>query len=117
MKTMLHFLPALCVLAVIAATAADQPPSHATTAVAQSPDAVALTYDTAERIHAMPRLKGVVAEKFPCCALMSAPDGTNFWIGSPAATSEVVCFVATLEEGRAYTFPDDFVDYERQGDD
>ncbi|MEQ1850467.1 MAG: hypothetical protein ABMA01_02630 [Chthoniobacteraceae bacterium] len=113
MKTLLHLLPALCYLAAPVAPADDPPSDDAPTAVAQSPDAPALTYDTGERIERMPRCKGVVAEKFPCCALMTAPDGTNFWIGSPAGSSEVVSFVATLKEGRSYAFPDAFLAYRR----
>lgn len=115
MKTLLHLLSTVCILAAPSAPSADPLPDDAPVAVAQSPDAPALTYDTGERIRTMPRCKGVVAEKFPCCALMTAPDGTNFWIGSPAGSSEVAGFVATLRKGRSYAFPDAFLKYQRGG--
>lgn len=107
MKTPARILASLCILAATAAACCTPPPLPA--------EPPAMTYDTDPAIREMPRCKGTLVEKFPCCALLRAADGAKFWIGSPGATSEVVRFVATLEEGADYEFPQDYLKWRNRG--
>jgi hypothetical protein len=71
-------------------------------------------YDTPEQIQAMPPCKAVVVERGPCYVHLRAADGNEFFIGSPAAGTEVVQFLEVLKDGRTYRFPATFQKYQEQ---
>lgn len=111
MKTHFLALSVLC-LASLSTTRAGYTANadDASLLPAESP---AMCYDTARRIEEMPACKGRVLELFHGCARIMTADGVKFWIGSPAATSDVVRFVETLREGQEYQFPGKFTDWQR----
>ena len=113
MKTPIRILAAVCCIAA-PITFACGPVPAGVAAAAPPAEPPAMTYDTAAMIAGMPRFTGTVLEKFPCCARVCTADGTKLWIGSPAATSEVVRFVATLRECEDYVFPDAFLDWQKR---
>ena len=71
-------------------------------------------YDTAEKIQAMPACKAIVVERGPCYLRLRSADGNRFLIGSPAASADVMRFLAVLKDGRTYRLPDTFQKYQDQ---
>ena len=71
-------------------------------------------YDTAEEIQAMIPCEGVVAQRGPCFVYLSTTGGRGFYVGSPGSNAEVGRFLAVLKDGRAYRFPEAFLEYQEQ---
>lgn len=71
-------------------------------------------YDTAEQIQAMPACKATVVERGPCYVHLRTADGTGFFIGSPAASADVVQFLEALKDGRTYKFPGTFLKHQEE---
>ncbi len=55
--------------------------------------------------------KAVVEQKQPCAAYLRTADGSRLCVGGPGATKEVAGFVAMLQEGQTYRFPQAFLEY------
>ncbi len=67
-----------------------------------------------DQLDAMPPCDATVLRKLPCAALLRTGDGAMLSIGGPGATAAVSSFVETLENGRMYTFPHAFVEYQER---
>ena len=72
------------------------------------------SYTSADQVISMPRRTGIVEKKSPCSAHFRSSDGKAFSIGSPGATAEIIHFIGTLQKGHEYTFPDEFLAYQRR---
>jgi len=70
------------------------------------------TYDTGEQIKRMPPCEAAVEHIGVRDSRLITVDGKMFFIGSRAATQEVVQFVQTLKVGETYKFPSVFLDYQ-----
>lgn len=71
------------------------------------------TYEYAAQLVAMPSCAAKVETIFPCYARLIADDGTVLHVGSPGASLQVVGFVHSLEEGKTYSLPDAFMEYQK----
>ncbi len=71
-------------------------------------------YDTVEQIRAMAPCKALVVERGPCFVHLRTADGNGFFIGSPAASTEVIQFLEELKDGRTYKFPETCQKYQRE---
>src|SRR6266568_5116194 len=59
----------------------------------------------------MPPCQATVDEHNSCYSIFRTAEGKKFFIGSRAATPEVVQFLKTLKNGQTYEFPGAFLDY------
>jgi hypothetical protein len=71
-------------------------------------------YVTAGEIAAMAPCKGTLAARTPCSSVFSTADGKWFGIGDPGSGPEVSRFIASLDDGAVCSFPDAFVEYQKQ---
>ena len=58
--------------------------------------------------------KATVEQKQPCAAYIKTTDGRRLCIGGPGATPEVAGFVAVLQEGQTYNFPEAFLEHQKR---
>ena len=72
------------------------------------------TYDSVEKIRAMPPCRAFVVKVGPCYVRLETAEGANFNLGSPGSKQEVGRFLGTLKKGQTYQFPDAFVAYQKQ---
>ncbi len=113
MKRLRHIITIVCIVAGPIAHAAEQPTANDKGAAKHPGTALTPAYETAAQIKGMPRCKATVDERSPCSVRLSSPNGKRFSIGSPGATKEVAAFLSTLKYGHTYTFPDDFLDFQK----
>ncbi len=106
MKTILLLLPRGLLAAALLT-------GCATSAVKQPATTIIPSSDTAAEIRAMPRCRATVEGHHSCYSEFRTTDGQRFYIGSPAASLEVVRFLRTLQPGPAYEFPGIFHAYEK----
>jgi hypothetical protein len=71
-------------------------------------------YEYVAQILAMPSRSATVVAIAPCNAEFRSEDGRTFYIGSPAAPSEVVRFLPTLEKGKTYRLPEAVMEYQKK---
>lgn len=69
--------------------------------------------DEVAAVLSMPPCTATVEKIVPCSARLRMEDGKALYIGSPAAGSEVVGFIQTLQEGKTYALPDAFIQYQK----
>ena len=72
------------------------------------------TFVADEELPRLPPFKAVVEQKQPCAAYLKTTDGRRLCIGGPGATPEVAGFVAILQEGQTYNFPEAFLEYRKR---
>jgi hypothetical protein len=70
-------------------------------------------HETPAEIKAMSPRKATVLEHHACYSMFRAADGKIFGIGSPAAGSQVVEFLHTLNAGTIVDLPRAFVEFEK----
>ena len=74
-----------------------------------------LIYEYAAQVLAMPSCRATVVEvQVRCYARFKDDDGRTFYIGSPDSPPEVAGFVGTLEEGKTYSLPEAFMQYQKK---
>jgi hypothetical protein len=66
-----------------------------------------------EELPRLPPFKAVVEQRQPCAAYIKSTDGRRLCIGGPGATPEVAAFVAVLQEGQTYNFPEAFLEHRK----
>jgi hypothetical protein len=71
-------------------------------------------YGTAKEIAAMARCTGTLAARSPCSSIFSTADGKWFGIGDPGSGEQVSQFIWSLNDGDTCTFPDAFLNYQKQ---
>ena len=103
MKLLRHLTAIVCILAAPTTNADEKPNAKATTP----------SYDTAERIKAMPRCKVTVENRSPCSICLITMDRKRIYLGSPGSTKEVSAFMTTVKDGHTYTLPGDFLAYQK----
>lgn len=71
-------------------------------------------YDTADQILALPACTLTDAQNHTCSAGFKDKDGRPFYIGGPGASREVAGFINSLEEGKTYSLPSAFIEYQKK---
>ncbi len=72
------------------------------------------SYEYVAQLLAMPSCSARVEGIYPCYARLGTEDGKVLCVGSPGASPEVVGFVHTLQQGKTYSLPDAFMQYQKK---
>jgi hypothetical protein len=67
-----------------------------------------------DQLELIPACKATVVRKWPCAVSLTTADGTRLGRDGPGAPPEVAAFIATLQKGQIYAFPDTFLEYQRR---
>jgi hypothetical protein len=97
-----EFLLVLCVLVVLLGGGCATAPSCAGNH---------LHYGYAAQVLAMPSCNATMELVSPCERRFRTKSGRVFTIGDPGAEQDVASFLGTLDEGKSYYLPYEFVEY------
>jgi outer membrane murein-binding lipoprotein Lpp len=71
-------------------------------------------YETAEQLLGLPACVLKDAENHACVEAFKDSAGNPFYIGGPGAHAEVAAFIQSLENGKTYSLPADFIEFQKK---